>query len=101
MRIPSYEDLTPSIPDVNARQTFDQIERFLPRVDQPTTAIVESTLDSTSSSRLYACLRHNHEAATQGPPLRPDMSPHFLIARDFSPRVERHGGSSTVLDVSG
>lgn len=101
MRIPSYEDLTPSIPDVNARQTFDQVENFLPRVAQSPTAIVESRLESTSRSGLYACLRHDPRAAPQAPPLRSDMSPHFLIARDFSPRVERHGGSSTVLDVSG
>ena len=25
----------------------------------------------------------------------------FVIARDFSPRVERHGASTVVLDVSG
>jgi len=33
-----------------------------------------------------------------GPPVPP---PHVLIARDFSPRIECHGASAVVLDVSG
>jgi protein ImuB len=61
MRIPSYDDLTPSIPDITA---------------------------------LYACLRDSRLTV-------PHTSPHFLIARDFSPRIERHGDSCVVLDISG
>lgn len=43
-------------------------------------------------SPLYACLRRDSRA---------DASPHVLIARDFSPRIECHGASTVVLDVSG
>jgi len=100
MRIPSYDDLTRSIPDMTARETLGEIEKFLPRVDQPT-VIVASTPDSPGSSLLYASLRQDLKTASQGPPPPPDGSPHFLLARDFSPRVERYGRSSTVLDVSG
>src|SRR6266550_6743465 len=97
MRIPSYDDLTPSIPDITPRDTFSQVKRFLPRAHAPAPAshpVADATL---SSAPLYACLRVD-------PPPHFDPktpSPHFVIARDFSPRIERHGGSSVVLDVGG
>jgi protein ImuB len=95
MRIPSYDDLTPSIPDITPRETFSQVNRFLPRGPAPASHQAADAI--VASAPLYACLR-----ASQ--PVYFDLktpSPHFVIARDFSPRVERHGGSSVVLDVGG
>jgi protein ImuB len=43
---------------------------------------------------LYACLRRDPGSGIRDPA-------HILIARDFSPRIERHGASAVVLDVSG
>jgi protein ImuB len=100
MRIPSYDDLAASIPDVTARETFEEMEKFLPRMDRRAD-VVESASYSAESSALYACLRHRHTTTQTPPPDRPDVSPHFLVARDFSPRIERHGSASTVLDISG
>ena len=90
MRIPSYDDLTPSIPDITPRETFSQVKRFLPRPEAaalPPSPVADA---GTASSPLYACLR-----ATKTP------SPFFAIARDFSPRIERHSASAVVLDVGG
>ena len=97
MRIPSYDDLTPSIPDITPRETFSQVKRFLPRGPAPAPASHPVSDAIAASAPLYACLR-----ASQ--PLYFDLKtppPHFVIARDFSPRVERHGGSSVVLDLGG
>ena len=93
MRIPSYEDLTPSIPDITPRETFDEVAKFL-RAD-PQRSAVEPASYATDSSRLYACIRH------RGTTVALSSQPHFLIARDFSPRIERHGAWSVVLDISG
>jgi protein ImuB len=51
---------------------------------------------------LYACLRDSRFAGSRipDPGSRFDRS-HVLIARDFSPRIECHGASAVVLDVSG
>ncbi len=65
---------------------------------------------------LYACLRDSRVAGSRpstgsgrpealegripDPESRIDRS-HILIARDFSPRIERHGAAAVVLDVSG
>ncbi len=65
MRIPSYDDLTPSIPDITAR-------------------------DPLAAPGLFACLR-----STRPPGVL------LGIAREFSPRLERHGPECVVLDVSG
>ena len=40
MRIPSYDDLTPSIPDIAARETFEQVRNFCRRLNRR--RIVES-----------------------------------------------------------
>ncbi len=90
MRIPSYDDLTPSIPDITPRETFSQVTRFLPRPEAPA-AVRQAPHTSASSPELYACLR-------LGAPAPGTL---LSIARDFSPRVERHGPSSVVLDVGG
>ncbi|HEU4938815.1 MAG TPA: hypothetical protein VFT39_20340 [Vicinamibacterales bacterium] len=95
MRIPSYDDLTRPISDITARETFDEIGKFLPRPDPPPKVRPASYV--SDSFELYACLRHGFENA----PLHSKTSPHFLIARDFSPRIERHGDACVVLDISG
>ena len=101
MRIPSYDDLTPSIPDITARETVDEIWRFLPRVASPA-EVTASTVDALMpSASLYACLLQIGGAPCTPPSLRPNASAHVLIARDFSPRIERHGDSCVVLDISG
>ncbi len=102
MRIPSYDDLTPSIPDITPRETFEEIARFLPRADPPE---VRPAWHAADAAELYACLRHGLKTVpaplNTAPVHRLDTSPHFLIARDFSPRIERHGDSCVVLDISG
>jgi protein ImuB len=127
MRIPSYDDLTPSIPDITARETFEEIGKFLPRADPPP-GVTPSPIDALPpSSPLYGCLRDSRatvRSLAPDPGLRqaqaapslsgggsripeatrvtaPHTSPPFFIARDFSPRIERHGDSSVVLDISG
>ena len=88
MRIPSYDDLTPSIPDITPRESLTQVKRFLPSPDAP--AVRPSVEAPPSSPYLFACVRAMRT---------PDAL--LSIARDFSPRVERHGPSAIVLDVSG
>lgn len=93
MRIPSYDDLTRPIPDITARETFAEMGKFLPRADPPPTGRPASYV--SHSVELYACLRHGLKTVA------PHRPAHFLIARDFSPRIERHGDSCVVLDISG
>jgi protein ImuB len=107
MRIPSYDDLTPSIPDITTRETFAEIRKFLPRANPPP-GVTPSPIDAlTPSSPLYGCLRDARAAVRSLAPeaglrqAQPHTSPHFFIARDFSPRLERHGDSCVVLDISG
>ena len=52
-----------------------------------------------ASSPLYACLRDSQSNRDPGSGIRDPG--HVLIARDFSPRIECHGASTVVLDVSG
>ena len=101
MPVPSYDDLAPSISDVHPRDTFDQVTRLAPS-EQP---VVSPTAHRTPASPkrdmlssreggcdvLFAC---HQDIGWQGAGL-------FALARDFSPRIERHGESCIVLDVSG
>jgi protein ImuB len=92
MRIPSYDDLTPSIPDISVSETFAHLGRILLSSEglarpSPLPSPVEA---DASSTRLFACLR-----STGVPEVL------TAIARDFSPRLERHGSACVVLDVSG
>ena len=100
MRIPSYDDLTPSIPDVSARDLLRVASAFR-RKDvagaeyaqhSSATHILPAKAGSHTSppDTLYAAL---HGA--------PSIESLAAIARDFSPRIERHPGGSVVLDVSG
>jgi protein ImuB len=85
MKVPSYDDLTPSIPNISFREGLAQVERLLPRADEGVAAP-----SATGVCARFACLR-----STRAPQAI------LAIARDFSPRIERHGASSVVLDVSG
>src|SRR4051812_7557022 len=88
MRIPSYDDLTPSIPDITARDTLAHVDRILPPSETVRGEIIGR--DAATPGQLFACLR-----STRPPGVM------MAIAREFSPRIERHGASSVVLDVSG
>jgi protein ImuB len=87
--IPSYDDLTPSIPDITPGEAFAHVRRILPQDHGPVVDGSRAHADA-SSAQLFACLRSSH-------------APEALvaIARDFSPRLERHGPASVVLDASG
>lgn len=88
MRVPSYDDLTPSIPDVHPRDTFAQVTRLVTGPEEP---VVQTVAHGTAASGLFACLRS--PAAISGAL--------FALARDFSPRIQRHGDGCVVADVSG
>jgi protein ImuB len=88
MRIPSYDDLAPSIPDITPRETFSQVKRVLPCTAPPPRA--EPAAAASASPQLFACLR----AARATDMLLP-------IARDFSPRLERQGRAAIVVDIGG
>jgi protein ImuB len=113
--IPSYDDLTPGIPDVVDAETVKRLEIFFYRqlpspprglIDPP--APVEPRqppappLDLGSSPQLYACLAC-HRAAADCQPQSADRRPQALltIARDFSPRIMRVGECEVLLDVGG
>jgi protein ImuB len=120
MAIPSYDDLTPSIPDVKPGEVFSGpglsgvalakaealgsglgarpgSEDPGPRLNDvvPETArrdVAPGSSDSGDHRELYAALHDADGAATERL---------MAIARDFSPRIERHRGGTVVLDVSG
>ena len=89
MAIPSYDDLTPSIPDVHPRDVFDVVTRLVPS-DEPvvTCDVQRATWDVPRA--LFACVRAESRHTSL-----------LALARDFSPRIERHGEACVVLDVSG
>ena len=88
MRIPSYDDLTPSIPDVSPGDVFASVDRVLPAGGPVASRTVSSW--HSGARALFACVRSRRS---------PEAA--IAIARDFSPRLERHGPDSVVLDVSG
>jgi protein ImuB len=88
MRVPSYDDLTPSIPDITPRETLAQVHRILPPHDAGVREVARP--GAATPGQLFACLR-----STRPPGVL------MAIARGFSPRVERHGACAVVLDVSG
>ena len=94
MKIPSYDDLTPGISDIHPRETFDQVTRLVP-FDVPVVSGRVPPGGSGAGDRhgsLFACL----QARTAGTP-----AALLSLARDFSPRIERHGDACVVLDVGG
>jgi protein ImuB len=100
VRVPSYDDLTPSIPDVHPRDTFDQVTRLVPH-DEP---IVERrALPDSHAPGLFAAVVVTEEhGKTRKRFFGVDSSASVItLARDFSPRIERYGDGSVVLDVAG
>lgn len=88
MRIPSYDDLTPSIPDIAPSDLFTAVPSLLP-ASGPVVATAPPR--SGSPARLFAAL---HGEADECHRL-------IAIARDFSPRIESCPGGTVVLDVAG
>jgi protein ImuB len=108
IRVPSYDDLTPGIPDVLDSENVDQLALFLrqdlnriaPSTDpstkkrDPSTSSTPSHPSSERHAALYACLRQTADGERHTDILR-------TIAQDFSPRVMRVSGQEILLDVSG
>lgn len=90
MKVPSYDDLTPSIPDIHPRDTFDQVMRLVPA----DAAVVDARRPASvpDPGALFACITIRNRA--HGTAV-------MALAREFSPRIERHGDDCVVLDVSG
>jgi protein ImuB len=104
VRIPSYDDLTPSIPDVSPGDVLSSAAAVVlgrtgstdPVPTGTNKDVAPGSTDPGGSPRaLYAAL---HEATGTGTPSSDRL---VAIARDFSPRIERHPGGTVVLDVSG
>jgi protein ImuB len=91
VHIPSYDELTPSIPDITPGETFAHVKRILPQRLGPVVAGPRIEVDGCSP-RLFACLRSPRAVPSEAL---------VAIARDFSPRIERHGSTAVVLDVAG
>ena len=92
MCIPSYDDLTPSIPDVSPLDVFASVERLVPAA--PPVASREPLSSAASAVTLFACLYTPEPSAEANGRLA-------AIAGAFSPRFERYGHAAVVLDVSG
>jgi len=95
--IPSYDDLTPSIPDVSPGEVLSSVGTILiNRGENPSASrdTGQGTRHNSATPReLYAALHDDGGAAS--------VEGLIGIARDFSPRLERHPGGTVVLDVSG
>ena len=99
--IPSYDDLTPPIPDVVSSESVTQLALFLGHGLHrlPGTRTSHEVPESAQSHpaeavivarvTLYACLHGEDTTAL------------LSIARNFSPRVMRAGDHDVLLDVSG
>jgi protein ImuB len=88
MTVPSYDDLTPSIPDISFKEGLANVVRLLPE-QTSATPLGSWGVEELGNCR-YACLRSVRSPQNI-----------FAIARDFSPRIQRYGPSCIVLDVSG
>ncbi|MGB2716054.1 MAG: hypothetical protein WBC51_17870 [Vicinamibacterales bacterium] len=91
MKVPSYDDLTPSIPDVEPAAVLGSVDRLMP--SPAPVGIGRERMACTpvcsGGVELYAAL-HGRAADTL-----------VAMAREFSPRIQRYGSSDVVLDVSG
>ena len=123
MIVPSYDDLTPGIPDVLDSDSVAQLALFLRddlKSQTSVGAVREPPVQQNTPLVLYACLRHlepspNHDITKSpdrvgGSRAAPTTSvgadaravPMLLaVARDFSPRIMRISASEVLLDVSG
>src|SRR6185312_16212281 len=99
--IPSYDDLTPGIPDVVDAEAVEQLTLFLAKTTAPAAKAPtrKPEVSPAVQGQLYACLRQspNHQIVQspnhqipQSPNHQIPQSPDPLsVARDFSPRVMR------------
>jgi protein ImuB len=99
MKVPSYEDLTPGIPDVESSQLVPELALFLDNSQRPTPNSSRCSTSSSLSSwalgvgSLFACLRLRTANC--------QLQTLIEVARDFSPRVMRASNRDVLLDVSG
>jgi len=106
MTVPSYDDLTPSIPDVAGSETVTQLAIFLrPDLDRPAPPQRHASAPASAErpdTGLYACLRHS-APVTPNPERAPgcQLAALVAVARDFSPRIMRASDREVLLDVSG
>jgi protein ImuB len=84
--IPSYDDLTPSIPDIARGGACAAAATVLP---SPEPVAARAAVAEEVSGRLFA--------AIHGGPVERLVA----IAREFSPRIEQYPGGTVVLDVAG
>ncbi len=91
--IPSYDDLTPGIPDVPDTGRDEQLALFIARTSAPAAVVPASGSQREpclpAAAHLYACLRGQPREAL------------IAVARDFSPRVMAASDGEILLDVSG
>ncbi|HXG55515.1 MAG TPA: hypothetical protein VNJ03_09085 [Vicinamibacterales bacterium] len=96
MTVPSYDDLARSIPDTHPRDTLGQVTRLVPDADPvvlPRPGVVGRALsEGRPADALFACVLGRSPA---------HAGALMALAREFSPRIERHGDGSLVLDVAG
>jgi len=101
VRIPSYDDLTPSIPDVSVNEVLSSAAVVVHRPGSkdpgPTRVAVTGVAPGSSDPGIDGCPRELYAALHDDGPIDRLVA----IARDFSPRIERHPGGTVVLDVSG
>ncbi|HEV3484945.1 MAG TPA: hypothetical protein VG106_06035, partial [Vicinamibacterales bacterium] len=100
MRVPSYDDLTPSIPDVSPLDVFASVERLMPAAplvagaDERGRRTARADTAAVPTTSLFACLY----APEPSPSARERLC---ALAAAFSPRLERYGDTAVVCDVSG
>jgi protein ImuB len=110
--IPSYDDLTPSIPDVLPNDVLSSVAAVLPRRGAENTRPTKESVAPGSSTFAKATADKSDPgvdgtaprelyAALHDPDRGPSIERLVTIAQDFSPRIERHPGGTVVLDVSG
>lgn len=87
-KIPSYDDLTPSITDVHPRDTFNGAAHLVSEPEQPVVRAVDHRAEPAG---MFACVRTG----------TPHPGALLALGRDFSPRLERTGDECVLLDVSG
>jgi protein ImuB len=116
MAIPSYDDLTPSIPDVSPGEVFASVADVLPKPERQDRDSGLGTRGSVCEPETRESRAPNSEREAPSPEPRipsPELYAALhdaddagierllAIARDFSPRIERRRGGTVVLDVSG
>jgi protein ImuB len=116
MRIPSYDDLTASIPDISPGEMLGSVSALLPEAGL---VVPRVTAASAPTHQLFAALhaaggrpdadfvasafRRKAAAGARLPPKGGSRDVELLIAIacDFSPRIQQHAGGTVVLDIAG